>query len=86
MIGAAILPIMFFSIGSRAPAIRKYAYMIAVGIILYILAAVVVMEAVLGPITARFGEGTQFVAYLLASIMKVVGLLLLNFGVATFKS
>jgi hypothetical protein len=86
VIGAVLLPIMFFSIGRRTPQIRKYAYMIAVGIILYILAAVIVMEAILAPLTVQFGNWMQVVAYLIASISKVVGLILLNFGVATFKS
>jgi hypothetical protein len=86
VLGASLIPIMFLIIGRRSPEIRKDAYKIAFGIIMYSLAAIVLVESLLAPLTVQFGDIVQVFAFTIATLLKIIGLILLYQGTSSFKS
>lgn len=86
VVGASLIPIMFFIIGHRSPGIKKDAYQIAIGIILYSLAAIVLIESLLAPLVAEHGDIVQIIAFAIATLLKILGLILIYRGTSTFKT
>ena len=80
---AIIIPILFFYIG-RDQEYRKPAYMTAIGIIIFAIAANITNESLVHYIEVVFGQGTRIFLHLLSGILKVSGLLIFSYGITKF--
>ncbi len=79
-----ILPIIFFYIGIKTPGIRKFALMIAFGIIIYAIGSSLVIQSVIDPLRDTYGEDIQVLIFGLFFAFKITGLTLLSVGVVNF--
>ena len=80
---AIIIPILFFYIGKDRE-YRKPAYMTAIGIIVFAIAANITNESLVSFLTGYFGEGTRIFMHLLSGILKISGLLTFSYGITKF--
>lgn len=85
-LAAVFLPIIFIYIGIKTPGVRKYAFMIAVGIIIYAIGSSLVIQSVADPLRKAYGNNIQILLFGLFFIGKISGLTLLSVGVVKFIS
>ncbi|MBD3188791.1 hypothetical protein GF325_18325 [Candidatus Bathyarchaeota archaeon] len=83
-LGALLVPIMFLWIGAKAPGLRKIAWSVAAGGIIYVLGNSMVNTLFLDLFTS-IGLPADF-TYVFSTSLKVIGLLLLTYGGARFKA
>nr|MDO8113342.1 hypothetical protein [Candidatus Sigynarchaeota archaeon] len=80
---ALFIPILFFYIGIKTPGLRKTAFLLAVGIIIYTLGGGLVSAAIIDIFT---GAGlTPDMVYLISTSMKIAGLLMITIGTTRFR-
>ena len=80
-LAAIVIPIIFFYSGYKSERFRKYFYTIAIGVILYAIGANMVNETLLFPLRTAFGLEIIIVMYILSVIVKIVGLVMISWGV-----
>ena len=76
-----LIPFIFFYGGYKSDRLSKYFYMIAIGAIIYAIGANLVIDAFLGPLRTAFGLEIIIVMYTLCVILKIIGLVLISWGV-----
>jgi hypothetical protein len=80
---AFLIPILFLYIGIKTPGLRKTAFLLAFGIIIYTLGGGLVSAAIIEIFT---GAGmTQTMVYLISTGMKIAGLLMVTIGATRFR-
>jgi hypothetical protein len=80
---AFLIPILFIYIGIKTPGLRKTAFLLAFGIIIYTLGGGLVSAAIINIfLTAGL---TQTMVYLISTSMKIVGLLMVTIGATRFR-
>ena len=84
-LGAFLIPILFFYIGANTPGLRKIAYAIAVGAIIYTVGGAMVSATFIAIFNEVLGFTTDIV-YLISISMKVAGLLAIAYGGVHFKT
>ncbi|MBD3338696.1 MAG: hypothetical protein GF353_06295 [Candidatus Lokiarchaeota archaeon] len=82
---AIVIPIIFIYLGIKTPTLRKSAFMIAIGSILFAIGAMLVVQSILEPLREAFGTDIQILMFLLFFIFKITGLSLFSYGVLTWK-
>jgi hypothetical protein len=83
-LGAFLIPILFLWIGVKTPGLRKIAFAIAIGAIVYTLGNTLPNSNI---ITLLAGIGlSQDLVYLVSTALKITGLLLLAVGGAKFQA
>jgi hypothetical protein len=83
-IGAFLIPILFLWIGIKTPGLRKIAFAIVFGTIIYVLGNSLPNSNILA---LFMGLGmSQDLVYLVSTLMKTTGLLLLAIGGSQFKA
>ena len=82
---AFLIPILFFYIGARAPGLRKIAFAIAIGVIVYTVGGSIVSATLITVFKDTFGLATGAV-YMISIGMKVAGLLAITYGAVHFKT
>ncbi len=80
---AFLIPILFLYIGIKTPGLRKTAFLLAFGIIIYVLGGGLVSAAII-EIFTNAGM-TQELVYLISTSMKIVGLLMITVGATRFR-
>ncbi len=86
LIAAFILPIIFFYIGIKTPGVRRYAFMIAFGIIFFAIGSALVIQSVIDPLRKAYGNDIQILIFALFFVGKISGLTLVSVGVVKFIS
>ena len=80
---ALLIPILFIYIGIKTPGLRKTAFLLAFGIIIYTLGGGLVSAAIINIfLTAGL---TQTMVYLISTSMKIMGLLMVTIGATRFR-
>ncbi len=80
-LGALIVPGVFIKmVRDTTGTLRNYAILFLIGLILYILAALIVNAAILIKLNELFGQGVELVVYSLQALFKIVGLVLFSFA------
>jgi hypothetical protein len=80
-----ILPIIFSYLGIKIPSLRETAFIMAIGIILYMLGTIIISDLIIGAFRAIFGENVQVIVILIYLILKLLGLTLFIYGTAKFS-
>jgi hypothetical protein len=80
---AFLIPILFLYIGIKTPGLRKTAFLLAFGIIVYVLGGGLVSAAIIEIFTDA--GMTQTMVYLISTSMKIVGLLMMTIGATRFR-
>jgi hypothetical protein len=80
-----LIPIIFIYLGNRTPNLRKPAYMIAFGVIIFTIGALLVIQPILDPLINIYGDQVQILMFFLFFILKIIGLSLFSNGVIKFK-
>jgi hypothetical protein len=83
-LGAFLIPILFLWIGIKTPGLRKVALAIAFGAIIYVLGNSLPNTNILAIFTG-LGMSSDIV-YLVSTLMKTIGLVLLAIGGSQFKA
>ena len=65
LIVAIIIPIIFFYIGIKTQGLRKAAFSIAIGVILYAIGAILVAQSIIELLRKEFGNNIIILTYLL---------------------
>lgn len=81
---AIIVPLIFIYTGIKIPGLRKWSFLIAIGIIIYAIGSNLVIEPVLIPLRALYGPEIQITMYFLLFIFKIAGLVMFTYGVTKF--
>ncbi|TXT66288.1 MAG: membrane protein of unknown function [Promethearchaeota archaeon] len=79
-----IIPVVFISLGWKIPDLRRNAFLVAFGIIIYIFGSIIVSEFILSPIREIFGDGGQILVFFIFLISKISGLTMASYGVTKF--
>lgn len=80
-LGALIVPGVFIKmVRDTTGTLKTYALLFLLGLIVYILAALIVNAAILTRLNALFGQGVELWIYLLQALFKIVGLVLFSFA------
>lgn len=82
---ATLFPVLFFYVGWKNPPIRRNAWIIAFGAIVYFVGTSLVAEEFLTPLVNEFGAQLQVTFYILSTSLKTVGLLMLAYGTMLLK-
>jgi len=81
MIGQLLVifvPLIFFYVGYKSPALRKTSYMVAIGILIFFIGGLILNGSIVSLI------GSTVLAYFMSSILKIIGLLLFVYGSIKF--
>jgi hypothetical protein len=80
-LGALIVPGVFIKmIRDTTGTLKSYAILFLVGLIMYILAALIVNAAILTRLNTLFGQGIEITLYSLQAVFKIVGLVMFSFA------
>jgi hypothetical protein len=80
---ALLIPILFLYIGIKTPGLRKTAFVLAFGIIIYTLGGGLVSAAVIDIFIAAGLSRTM--VYLISTLMKIAGLVMVTIGATRFR-
>ncbi len=83
--GTVILLFIFLYIGIKIPGLRKPAFMIALGFIIYALGPILVNDAILEFLRTTFGEQMQVLVFFLFITLKIVGLVIISYSITKFS-
>lgn len=82
---AIIIPIIFFYIGIKTIGLRKTAFIIAFGVIIFSIGSSLVLQPILSPLRDAFGDTVQVTVFFLFFIFKLIGLGMFSYGVTQFS-
>ena len=80
-----VIPLIFLYIGYKTPGLRKVAFIMALGVIIYGIGGLLVGEAVLNPLRVLLGDTIHIPIFFIFLTTKIVGLSLLAWGVTEFS-
>jgi hypothetical protein len=80
-----IIIIIFVYVGIQTPSIRKYAFIMAAGVLIYGLGANLVTETLVSSLELLLGPVIRIILYLGFLILKTAGLLMMAYGVVKFS-
>jgi len=84
LLSMLIIPAIFFYLGVKIPGLRRTAYLVGFGIIIYLIGAISVSEFILAPIRDAFKDVGQITVLFIFFISKTVGLSMASYGVTQF--
>ena len=84
-IAGIAIPLIFLYVGIKTPGLRKTAFMIAFGVIIYAIGSNLVVEPILAPIREAYGLTGQITVYFIFFTLKIIGLSMFTYGFITFK-
>ena len=84
-IAGIAIPLIFLYIGIKTPGLRKTAFMIAFGVIIYVIGSNLVVEPILAPIREAYGLTGQITIYFIFFTLKIIGLSMFTYGFVNFK-
>jgi hypothetical protein len=80
-----ILPIIFINLGIKVPALRDLAIIMALGILLYLSAVIIISDPTMGLFRAFFGESAEIIVFFTFFTLKITGLSMFTYGTAKFS-
>jgi hypothetical protein len=83
-VGAILIPIFFLYVGIKTTGLRRTAFMIAFGMIIFIIGGLIENESIAAMILAIFQFGKNYI-YLASTITKIIGLSLFARGSLQFQ-
>ena len=83
--GTLIIPIIFIYLGVKIPGLRKPAFLLVIGFIVYAAGALVVNDAILIMFREAFGEGIHTFIFFLNILFKIAGLIVISISIVNFK-
>ncbi|MGQ4876369.1 MAG: hypothetical protein ACP6IY_20085 [Promethearchaeia archaeon] len=81
----SVIPIIFLYIGIKAPGLRKTAFLIAFGVIIYGIGANLVSEFILAPLREIYGSQVVILMFFLFLVFKITGLIMVSYGTTKFS-
>ncbi len=84
-LGAIMVLIIFLYIGIKIPGLRKPSFMITLGLVTYVLGALLFNEFIVSLLISIFGPQFRVTAYTLFMILKILGLIIIAFSVTKFS-
>ncbi|TXT66289.1 MAG: membrane protein of unknown function [Promethearchaeota archaeon] len=82
---AIIIPIIFFYIGIKTTGLRKTAFIIAFGVIIFSIGSSLVLQPIIAPLRDAFGDTIQIPIFFMFFLFKLIGLGMFSYGVTQFS-
>jgi len=80
-----ILPmIIFIYLGIKTPRLRASTFTFVIGLVIYFIGSMILSEIIIAPLVASYGSSIRVVVFLISSILKIFGLILVIYGAAKF--
>ncbi|MBD3338694.1 MAG: hypothetical protein GF353_06285 [Candidatus Lokiarchaeota archaeon] len=84
-VSALIIIFIFLYIAIKTPGLRKSSLMISIGVLIYAIGAILVLQPIVAPLRAAYGNDIQTLMFGLFFLFKMVGLGLFAYGVLKFQ-
>ncbi|MHA1294341.1 MAG: hypothetical protein ACTSQJ_16985 [Promethearchaeota archaeon] len=81
----SVIPIIFLYIGIKTPGLRKTAFIIAFGVIIYGIGANLVNEITIAPLREIYGHQVVILMFFLFLVFKITGLIMVSYGATKFS-
>lgn len=82
---AMMIPLLLFYVGSKNPKLKRPAYMISIGVILYAIAMLLLIASVLELVDQLWGSNGVVVLQIVNFVLKFIAIAFLTYGVLNFK-
>jgi len=82
---AVMIPLLLFYVGSKNPKLKRPAYMISIGVILYAIAMLLLIASVLELVDQLWGSNGVVVLQIVNFVLKFIAIAFLTYGVLNFK-
>ena len=82
---AVMIPLLLFYVGSKNPTLKRAAYTISIGVILYAIAMLLLIANVLELVDQSFGSNGVVVLQIINFVLKFIAIALIAYGVLNFK-
>jgi len=83
--GTLIIPIIFIYLGVKIPGMRKPAFLLVIGFVIYALGPLLVNDAILNVFRDIFGPEIHTFMFFLNIIFKISGLVVISISIINFK-
>ncbi len=83
--GTVLVLFIFLYIGIKIPGLRKPAFMTIAGFVIYALGPILVNDAILEFLRTTFGEQMHILVFFLFITLKIVGLVIISYGITKFS-
>ncbi len=77
-----LIPVIFIYIGIKISGVRKVAFLIVIGFLIYGLGLLLVDENILEPLRIKYGVQIHVYIFFISLLSKIIGLSLMGFGVS----
>jgi hypothetical protein len=80
-----ILPVIFINLGLKVPSLRNLAFIMALGILIFLSGVLIVSDPTMGVFKMVFGESSEVIVFFMFFSLKITGLSLFTYGTAKFS-
>ena len=85
MVVAIVITIIFFNIGKKTPGLRLASYLIALGVLVYVIGSSLLVETIVIQLEVVFSAEIRVFLYVLSLSLNITGLILAAYGVVKFS-
>ena len=84
--GTLIIPVIFIYLGIKIPGMRKPAFLLVIGFIVYAIGPLLVNDAILNVLRDVFGSEIHTLMFFLNILFKISGLVVISISIINFKN